>query len=258
MFLFVACSLLGAIFYGDKLHGSGDDINNLAAVVGNGSSLEYLKWLYLNWGQTGTAILVVPLQIAVKLFHMTPDGFPWWFFASVNTFCYLASGYMLVMGCKRLLRYEWRESLFLLVFVYSIWLTYIVYNSTIDIPVTFFVAYALPTYLLTVAIYLFSSNSFGENKKDWLLIGFIYLLLSINTQTFFLSIPLLFTGIIVIRSFQENNSLNRIIGNVGFFASLSIASAIFTWLQPGFHARPIGLDFHFPSFFVNKMQFYDI
>jgi hypothetical protein len=255
LFLFVLCILVGVVAYGGKLHGGGDDMNNLAATVGNGSSLEYIKWYYLNWGQTGIVALIVPIQAAIKLFHLTPDGFPWWFFASINAFCYLAAGYMLVMGGRRLLKYEWHESLFLLSFIYGVWLTPIVYNSTIDIPVTFFVAFTLPVYILAVAIYLFSADSFGKSRKDWLVIGVIYTLLSTNTETFLLSIPVVFTGMILIRAFQEKHGLIKIFGNIGFFAALSVLSIIFIWTQPGFHARPLSLDFHVPSF-LETFQWY--
>ena len=248
LFLFILCLLVGVLGYRGKLHGGGDDMNNLAVTVGNGSSLEYVKWYYLNWGQTGIVALIVPIQAFIKLLHVTPEEFPWWFFASINAFCYLAAVYMLVMGGKRLLKYEWHEALFLLAFIYGVWLTPIVYNSTIAIPVTFFVAFTLPVYILTVAIYLFSTNSFGQNRKDWLVIGVIYMLLSINTETFLLSIPVVFTGIIIIHAFQEKYSSIKFFGNLGFFAAISILSVIFIWTQPGFHARPLSLDLHVPSF----------
>jgi hypothetical protein len=249
LFLLALSILLGIVFYAGKIHGAGDDFNNLAAAAGHGSSLDYVKWYYFNWGQTGIILLVVPFQLVIKLLHVSPEGFPWWLFASINSFCYLASAYMLVIGGKRLLGYQWREALFLLAFIYGVWLTPVVYNSTMDSTVTYFVAFGLPTYLLTIAIYLFSANNFGENRKDWFIVGGIYLLLSVNTETFLLSIPIIFTGMIIVRAIQKNYNLVRILRTVGFFAAISFASVIFVWTQPGFHARPLPLNFHIPSFF---------
>ena len=248
LFLLVLCLLFGFTIYAGTIHGVGDDMNNLAATVGNGSSWEYIKWYYLNWGQTGIVIWLVPVQLAIKIFHITPEVFPWWFFASINTFNYLAAVYMLVMGGKSLLKYGWQEALFLLAFTYGVWLTPIVYKSTIDIPVTFFSAFTLPTYLLTIAVYWFSANDFGKKIIDWLALGCIYLLLSINTETFLLSIPIIFTGITVIQAIQDNYRPKIIFRIIGFFATLSLISALFIWTQPGFHIRPVSLNFHIPSF----------
>src|ERR1700690_1083615 len=135
LFLLAVCILLGGVLYAGQLQGAGDDLNDLALTVGHGSILEYVKWYYLHWGQTGIILLLAPIQLVVKLLHVSPDGFPWWFFASINSFCYLASAYMLVMMGKRLLGYEWQEALFLLAFIYGAWLSPVVYQATIDIPV---------------------------------------------------------------------------------------------------------------------------
>ena len=247
--LFFVFILFGAVIYKDKIHGGSDDMSNISGLVGNGSILEYVKWYYLNWGQTGIVVLIASVQFIVKLFHITPEGFPWWFFVSINIFCYVAAVYMIVMGGKRLLKYEWQEALFLLFFIYGFWFTPVVYKSTISMmPVTLFFAFELPTYLLTIAMYLFSANTFGRNKKDWLIFGFIYLFLSFNTETFLMTTPVLFTGIVIVRAFQERFVLSKIPRYIGVFAVLSLVSVVFTWTQPGYHLRQLNLDFHVPSF----------
>jgi hypothetical protein len=194
-------------------------------------------------------VLIAFVQFFVKLLSVSPEKFPWWFFASVNIYCYVMAVYMIIMGGCRLLGCRWQETLFIMVFVYGLWLTPNLYKSTISMmPVTLFICFEFPTYLLAVAIYWFSSDAFGKNKKDWLMFGVIYLVLSLNTETFLMSIPVLFTGIIVVHAIQERYSIGKTIGQVGYLFVLSLVSVVFTWTQPGYHLRPLNIDFHIPSF----------
>jgi hypothetical protein len=77
--------MIGARLYAGKLVGQGDDVSGLNPTAYS-SEWEYLRFLYLNWGQVGIGALVVPWRILVRVLQVSPDTFPWWLFASLNLF----------------------------------------------------------------------------------------------------------------------------------------------------------------------------
>jgi hypothetical protein len=234
----------GAWVYAGKLTAAGDDLNNIGTAYW-ASNLDYLRYFYMEWGQTGVILLVIPLRALARFFQLGPDTFPWWLFASASSYCNLVAPLMIVAAGKAVLRYHWKVGLFLLAFIFGVWIGPAVYRTTVNIPVTFFVAYVLPLFLTLFAIATFTRPCSGRVGK--FIVAALYLIVSVNTQTFFFSAPVLFTTLTAIKVIRGNRSYWIGLKEIGLWAMLTLVAAIFVWTQPGFHKREVGAKFVMPS-----------
>ncbi len=247
LLLLLSCLMIGTRLYAGKLVGQGDDVVILNPLAYS-SEWEFLRFLYLNWGGVGAAVLVVPWRILIRVFQVSPDLFPWWLFASLNLFLIIVTPINLIMAGRALLRQHWATSLLLLGFIYAVWVTSpIVYQTTIGIPFSATSVCTLPPYLISLGVLLLSKTTFKLGHRESWVLAFLYSVVAVNESHFMLSLPIVFGTITLIKLISQRKPFSEGVKILGFLAIFSVLAALFAWTTPGFHKRGLLLQFAIPD-----------
>ena len=75
--LLLVCVVAGIALYRGRLAGQGDDLSNLTPVRFP-SPMGVAESVVLSWGQVAFGLMTLPWRLAVRVFRLTIDSFPWW------------------------------------------------------------------------------------------------------------------------------------------------------------------------------------
>ena len=235
--LLLSSLVIGFALYAGKLHQAHDDIGLLSPVAFS-SEWDFFSMFFMERGQIGTVLLVLPWRFLVRVFQPSPETFPWWLFSSLNLFCVVTAPLIMLAAGWRLSKPNKNGMLFFLLMVVGCWvISPTAYSTTIFLPVSFFAAYTLPLYLLSLGMWFFSDSAWGKRWKDFIVLGLLYLAISLSTTTFTLSVPIVFIGISLLKSIFHVDSLARLTRSVATWCALTLLVVIFIKVTPGYQVR---------------------
>jgi hypothetical protein len=232
----VGCLLAGFMLYSGRLTAIGDDAVNMNPASWT-TPWGFLRSVYTGSGQMSSAVFILPWRMAVRALSIGPDRFAWWFPASLNMAFGICACYNVVLAGRRTRAFSGAAAAFMFVVAALCWIANpTVVRSSMVLPVTLLVTYTFPLYLTSLLVLLLSRIDAAPGWRVYCAAG-IYVLVSLNTTTFMLSVPVLAAGILIARAIVGDLRWRACAVLVSGAALLSVTSALFIWSSPGFQQR---------------------